>query len=162
MKIFAIKQGGIIKRQMLPILLLLIFGSSQLVWGQEVVRNVIEINSPKNGDKFSRNVDNSIEVKGTAKIHNEDKSNEIWIWVHSEHSNPQCIPHSKASVSKEGNWRSFIYKSKLEHKDIDFKIKAATFNKDIAVKIRKAYNNEIKIDFPKTTSNIPIVSIRIE
>jgi hypothetical protein len=76
MKVFKIRQSRMIKWQVLAIFLLLVFGSSQLVWGQEVVRNKVTITSPREGDQ----VGNRIVVKGTSEIHD---GSQIWVLVHT-------------------------------------------------------------------------------
>jgi hypothetical protein len=154
MNIFTIKQMRAISLQILALLLPVVFGSPQLVWGQEVVRNNVTITSPKEGDQ----VDKRIVVKGTSEIHD---GSQIWVFSSPINGN-QWLPQQKPIVDENGNWQALVSPPEKG----GFKILAATFNLEVAKEIQKIRNsiNEdatlVGISLPETTSNKAIVTVK--
>ena len=159
MKTFLIRQRGMIKKQVLAIFLLLVFGSSQLVWGQEVVRNNVTITSPKEGDS----VGNRIVVKGTSEIHD---GSQIWVLVHIRLLAGQWWPQPKPIVDENGNWQALAYIGAPQDTGFDFEIVAATFDEQAVAEILRYHDHGNKtaqwlpIRFPRTTSNKAVVTVK--
>lgn len=159
MKAFTIRQKGMIKKQVLAIFLLLVFGSSQLVWGQEVVRNNVTITSPKEGN----NVGNRIVVKGTYEIHD---GSQIWVLAHLKLLANQWWPQPKPIVDGNGNWQALAYIGAPQDIGFDFEIVAATFDDEAQAEILRYHDHGNKtgqwlpISFPRATSNKAVVTVK--
>jgi len=148
-----------IKLQMLAILLLLLFGSSQFADGQEAKRNKVTITSPKEGD----NVGSRIVVKGTSTIHD---NSHVWVLVHLKLLSNQWWPQPKPVVDEKGNWQALASIGEPEDIGFDFEIVAATFDQQAEAEILRYHDHGSKtgqwlpISFPKTTSNKAVVTVK--
>ncbi len=156
---FTIKQRRMIKLQILTILLLLFFGYSQVVYGQEAERNRVEITAPREGD----NVGSRIVVTGTSEI--RDRSH-VWVLVHLKLLTDQWWPQPKPVVDEKGNWQALASFGVPEDIGFDFEIVAATFDKQAEAEILR-YNDHgsrtgqwLPISFPRTTSNKAVVTVK--
>lgn len=156
---FTIKQRRMIKLQMLAILLLVLFGSSQFVDGQEAKRNKVTITSPKEGDR----VGGRIVVGGTSEIH--DRSH-VWVLVHLRLLAGQWWPQTRPVVDENGNWQALAYIGIPDDIGLDFEIAVVTFDEQAEAEILRYHNHGNKtgqwlpISFPRTTSNIAVVTVR--
>lgn len=159
MKRLTINQRRMIKLQMLTILLLLLFGGSQFVDGQEVKKNTVAITAPKEADE----VGSKIVVKGTSTIH--DRS-QVWVLVHLKLLGNQWWPQPKPVVDEKGNWQALAGIGVPEDIGFDFEIVAATFDQEAEAEILRYHDHGnstgkwLPISFPRTTSNKAVVTVK--
>ena len=129
----------------------MLFGGSQLVWGQKQ-KNEVTITSWDY-------VGNKIKVRGTSQIHD---GSQIWVFRSYKLSDNLWLPQQKPSVDKNGTWQASVDPPD----NGSFKILAATFNLEVAKEIQKIRNsiNEdatlVGISLPETTSNKAIVTVK--
>jgi hypothetical protein len=81
----------------------------------------------------------------------------------------QWWPQSRPVVDGKGNWQALAYFGKEERQDdvgLDFEIAAATFDEHAEAEILKYHENGkntgkwLPISFPKTTSQIAVVTVK--
>lgn len=135
---------------------LLLFGYVQVSMAQLV--NKVKILSPKPGEE----VGSRLIVEGNSKI--SDGSN-IWVLVHRKDLSDQWWPQKQPRVYENGNWKTVAYIGARRDVEYEFEIAVATFDKEAEKeileyhKIGKELDEWLPIKFPKTTSNIDIVTV---
>ncbi|MDP3014568.1 MAG: hypothetical protein Q8M92_10015, partial [Candidatus Subteraquimicrobiales bacterium] len=136
--------------QILKIFLLLLFGYSQVAYGQEARRNRVAITDPREGDA----VGGRIVVRGTSEIH--DRSH-VWVLVHLRLLSGQWWPQTRPVVDENGNWQALAYIGVPEDIGFDFEIVAATFDAQAEAEILRYHDHGnrtgqwLPISFPRTT-----------
>jgi hypothetical protein len=121
--------------------------------------NTVRILAPRNGEQVgARGV-----VRGTSNIN--DKSH-VWVLVHFKLLAGQWWPQDKPRVDANGNWEALVYFGGPQDIGFDFEIAVATFDEKAEKEIL-AYHEYgrksgqwLPIEFPATTSNVDIVTVR--
>jgi len=122
--------------------------------------NHVTITKPKNGDK----VGGSVTVKGT--FTRKDRSR-VWVLLHPKVGFlGQWWPQNKTTIHPDGTWEALAYVGGRQDVGMEFEIAVAAFGVEENRWIEEYHKKAAKdgssrpIDFPKTTSNICIATVR--
>jgi len=123
--------------------------------------NYVTISSPQNGGE--------VGARGTATgtVSMKDSSSNVWVLVHRAILKDQWWPQPKPAVYENGTWESMVHFGEAGDINGKFEIAVATFSEEAEKEIKAFHkrgmatgNWSIPITFPKTTSNVCIVTIK--
>jgi len=123
--------------------------------------NFVNITAPSEGQRIG----DRIIVQGKSDIKTQGK---IWVLAHLKLLGGKWWPQDKTVVDKDGNWQALAWIGQPQDIGMEFEIAVATFDENASKEIERYHlegqrtGNYLPIGFPKTNSNICIITVTKE